>query len=199
MSLKGQKTFAYSLTWSQSVSLIHRLNRDNKQRLKLLIALGTFLGLRIGDILKFRWRYFFDDSGNLVNRIKVVEEKTGKERIFGINDDLKSIISNTYSNIGYPVKNECIFVNRWGEVFSKQYLNQEFKRLKNRYKLDVKNFSTHSLRKTFGVAYLEANNYSEKALYFLMRLYNHASLEDTKRYLAITEEEIVEAYEVLTL
>ena len=69
----------------------------------------------------------------------------------------------------------------------------------NRYRLKVKNFSCHSLRKTFGrQVYTMNGENSELALVKLMELFNHSSVAITKRYLGLRQEEILETYDCLS-
>lgn len=73
------------------------------------------------------------------------------------------------------------------------------KKIKRKYRLKVKNFSCHSLRKTFGRQVYNMNSEnSELALVKLMELFNHSSLAITKRYLGLRQEEILETYDCLT-
>ena len=67
------------------------------------------------------------------------------------------------------------------------------------YKLKIKNFSCHSLRKTFGrqVYNMNSDN-AELALVKLMELFNHSSVAITKRYLGLRQEEILQTYDCLS-
>lgn len=70
---------------------------------------------------------------------------------------------------------------------------------KTKYKVKAKNFSCHSLRKTFGRQVYNMNdNNSELALVKLMELFNHSSVAITKRYLGLRQEEILETYDCLS-
>ena len=73
------------------------------------------------------------------------------------------------------------------------------KEIKKKYRLKIKNFSCHSLRKTFGrqVYNMNSDN-SELALVKLMELFNHSSVSITKRYLGLRQEEILETYDCLS-
>ena len=56
-----------------------------------------------------------------------------------------------------------------------------------------------SLRKTFGRQVYNMNSEnSELALVKLMELFNHSSIANTKRYLGLRQEEILETYDCLT-
>ena len=55
------------------------------------------------------------------------------------------------------------------------------------------------MRKSFGRQIFKmAGENSEMALIKLMEVYNHSSLQITKRYLGLKEEEIKETYDLLT-
>lgn len=66
------------------------------------------------------------------------------------------------------------------------------------YKLNIKNFSSHSLRKTFGrqVFNMSGEN-SEMALIKLKQIFMHSNMGITKRYLGLKNEEIKETYDLL--
>ena len=72
------------------------------------------------------------------------------------------------------------------------------KEIKAIYKLNIKNFSSHSMRKTFGrqIFNMSGEN-SEMALVKLMQIFNHSNMGITKRYLGLKDEEIKEAYDLL--
>ena len=67
------------------------------------------------------------------------------------------------------------------------------------YDLPIKNFSSHSLRKSFGSEIWNKSHYSEKALILLSEIFDHSNMQITKRYLGINDEEIENAYDLLTL
>ncbi|HUX56833.1 MAG TPA: tyrosine-type recombinase/integrase [Bacteroidales bacterium] len=86
MSLKGQKTTTTSMDWDQFKSLISKLERDGENKYCLLISIGVFTVLRIGDLLQLRFSQF--ENGE---NFTIVEMKTKKTRKIKINQDLKSV------------------------------------------------------------------------------------------------------------
>lgn len=54
MSLKYSNTTTDFLAWNETMNLIRKLYKDGNYNMSLLIALGCFFGLRIGDILSLR-------------------------------------------------------------------------------------------------------------------------------------------------
>ena len=84
-------------------------------------------------------------------------------------------------------------------TLNEQRINIILKEIKKKYKLKIKNFSCHSLRKTFGRQVYNMNSEnSELALVKLMELFNHSSVAITKRYLGLRQEEILQSYESLS-
>lgn len=103
MSKKYSKTTADYLTWDQNLNLIRKLYDDREYKLSLLIAAGSFWGLRISDILKLKWN-------DILNKdvFVLVETKTQKSREIRINAQLKKHINECYNHIK-PSSNERQF------------------------------------------------------------------------------------------
>lgn len=194
MSLKYSTTTADYLEWSEAMNLIRNLAKDGNHKISLLVAIGCFTGLRISDILALRWRQILKTT-----EFTIIEKKTGKTRVLRLNPQLQQHIIECYNHINPTGINAPVFLSQKGTVFSIQRINIILKEAKKRYRLKVKNFSCHSLRKTFGRQVYNMNNEnSELALVKLMELFNHSSVAITKRYLGLRQEEILETYDCLT-
>ena len=194
MSLKYSNTTADFLQWDEAMNLIRKLAKDKNYKISLLVALGCFTGLRISDILSLRWKQIFKTE-----EFEIIEKMTGKKRTIRLNNQLQKHISECYENIMPIGINAPILVSQKGTVFSIQRINIILKEIKAKYKLKVKNFSCHSLRKTFGRQVYNMNSEnSELALVKLMEIFNHSSVAITKRYLGLRKEEILEAYDCLS-
>ena len=194
MSLKYSTTTADYLVWSDAMNLIRKLAKDGNYKMSLLIALGCFTGLRISDILALTWEQILNTE-----EFTITEKKTGKRRTLRLNTQLQQHIQECYEHI-QPLKAQSyILVSQKGTVFTIQRINVILKEIKKKYRLKVKNFSCHSLRKTFGRQVYNMNSEnSELALVKLMELFNHSSLAITKRYLGLRQEEILQTYDCLT-
>ena len=194
MSLKYSTTTADYLVWSDAMNLIRKLAKDENYKMSLLIALGCFTGLRISDILALRWEQILSTE-----EFTIIEKKTGKKRVLRLNPQLQQHIRECYEHIQPIGIKAPILVSQKGTVFTIQRINVILKEIKRKYRLKVKNFSCHSLRKTFGRQVYNMNSEnSELALVKLMELFNHSSLAITKRYLGLRQEEILETYDCLT-
>ena len=194
MSLKYSTTTSDYLVWSDAMNLIRKLAKDGNYKMSLLIALGCFTGLRISDILALTWEQILNTE-----EFTITEKKTGKRRTLRLNPQLQKHIQECYNHI-QPLKVQSyILVSQKGTVFTIQRINVILKEIKKKYRLKVKNFSCHSLRKTFGRQVYNMNSEnSELALVKLMELFNHSSIAITKRYLGLRQEEILETYDCLT-
>ena len=194
MSLKYSTTTADYLVWSEAMNLIRKLAKDENYKMSLLIALGCFTGLRISDILALRWEQILSTE-----EFTIIEKKTGKKRVLRLNSQLQQHIRECYEHIKPISVKSPILVSQKGTVFTIQRINVILKEIKRKYRLKVKNFSCHSLRKTFGRQVYNMNSEnSELALVKLMELFNHSSLAITKRYLGLRQEEILETYDCLS-
>ena len=194
MSLKYSTTTADYLVWSDAMNLIRKLAKDGNYKMSLLIALGCFTGLRISDILALRWEQILSTE-----EFTIIEKKTGKKRVLRLNSQLQQHIKECYEQIQPIGIKAPILVSQKGTVFTIQRINVILKEIKRKYRLKVKNFSCHSLRKTFGRQVYNMNSEnSELALVKLMELFNHSSLAITKRYLGLRQEEILQTYDCLS-
>lgn len=194
MSLKNSKTTADYIEWDKAVNLVHRLYNDGEYRMSLLIGCGIFLGLRISDILQLTWEMLLDGSS-----FQLIEKKTQKHREIRINANFQKHALECYNALNVSDRSEKCFVSRKNSIYSVQRINVLLKEIKTKYGLkSVKNFSSHSLRKTFGRhVYEMADTNREMVLVMLSELFNHSNIAVTKRYLGIGQKEILHCYDLL--
>jgi integrase len=192
MALKGQSTKASYLEWDSMLVLLQKLERDNQYKFELLIAVGCFTGLRIGDLLKIRWVDVYNQEN-----LELTEGKTKKTRRIKLNPALVEIISRLHEKLNIKDDNELLFINKTRtKAINVQYINRRLKEIAKEYNLQIPTNSTssHIFRKTLGRHAWALNNYSEKSLILLSDLFNHSSIRTTKFYLGIKQEEIGDVY-----
>ena len=194
MSAKFSTTTADFLEWNQSMNLIRNLYNDGNYKMSLLISFGSFWGLRISDILSLKYAQIKNHD-----EFTIIEKKTGKAREIKINAQLKRHIEDCYEKIKPRTLDEFIFTSQKGSVYSIQRINVILKDLKVKYNLKIRNFSSHSLRKCFGreIFNRSAEN-AELAIVKLSQLFNHSNPSITRRYLGITQQELLNTYDVLS-
>ena len=194
MSKKYSTTTADYLEWSEMTNLVRKLENDENYKMSLLVATGSFFGLRISDILALTWKDILN-----ADEFTIVEKKTQKKRTIRINQQLKKHILNCYQHIN-PSSIDCnILMSQKNSIYSIQQINHLLKELKRKYSIDIEGFTTHSLRKTFGrQVYNQNSENAELALVKLMELFNHSSMSITKRYLGLRQQELLDTYDQLT-
>lgn len=134
-----------------------------------------------------------------VSEFTIIEKKTGKQRTLRLNPQLQEHIQECYEHIQPIGVKAPILVSQKGTIFTIQAINRIFKDIKKKYRVKIKNFSCHSLRKTFGRQVYNMNSdSSELALVKLMELFNHSYIAITKRYLGLRQEEILQTYDCLS-
>ncbi|KVV15071.1 tyrosine-type recombinase/integrase [Flavobacterium sp. TAB 87] len=188
MALKGQKTTSDFLDWDKMQTIVLKLERDNNLKFALLIATGSYIGLRISDLLQLRWNQVLNEE-----YFTITEKKTKKNRKVTINPELQTILKRLFIQLEAK-ETDLMFVNRFGEKpFSVQYVNSKLKDIFTKYSVRGQ-YSSHFMRKTLGRRVWEVNKYSDQALLLLSQLFNHASVSTTKIYLGIREQEISNLY-----
>lgn len=161
--------------------------------MSLLIGCGAFFGLRISDLLSLSWDMLLYED-----QFTIREKKTGKRRVVRINNDFQRHINNCYRALKVEDDTEKCFLSQKKSVYSIQRVNAILKEIKRNYNLKIQNFSTHTLRKTFGRKVFEsAGENANLALVKLSELFNHSNVSITKIYLGIRQEELLEAYDLL--
>ncbi|GAB5566117.1 MAG: tyrosine-type recombinase/integrase [Winogradskyella sp.] len=188
MALKGQKTKSDYLEWEKMQSLVLKLERDGEFKFALLIATGSYVGLRSSDLLQLKWDQLLDQQ-----TLTITEKKTGKERHITINPDLQDILKRLFVKMKAK-HGQYMFVNRFGtKPVSIQHVNAKLKEIFSHYNIKGQ-YSSHFMRKTLGRRVWEMNKYSDQALLLLSQLFNHSSVSTTKIYLGIRDQEISNLY-----
>lgn len=142
----------------------------------MLFFIGINTGLRVGDILELKVLDIKDKS-----HITIVEQKTGKNKRFFINEKLKAAIDSYI----YTMSNETyLFQSRKGtnkpisRVQAYRILNKAAKAL------HITEIGTHTMRKTFG--FWHYHQFSDIAI--LQDIFNHSSQSITLKYIGITDD-----------
>lgn len=195
MSLIGQKTTSEPIEWNSLLQLSQKLERDGDLKFSLLISIGMYMGLRVGDLTRLTW-------SQIVNKeyLELQEKKTGKTRRILINQNLRETITRIHRKVNPQNLDGFIFLNNRGtKPISRQFINGKLKRLVTKYHTvkDPSRIKSHSIRKSFGRRVWETNGESEKGLVILSDIFNHSSVKTTRIYLGITQQEVYDVYQNL--
>ncbi len=173
MALKGSRTTTTYLDWKDYQNILQKLEQDKEYKFLMLFLCGTYMGIRISDILNITWNQILHKDKFLLK-----EKKTGKYREITIISDVKTEIERLYKLMEIKDPNGLVFINKYGtKAIRVQWVNVKIKLLLKRYGILCRNASSHLLRKTFGRKCYEANGCSDKSLHILQKLFNHSSLD----------------------
>lgn len=184
------------LSKEKVIEIIRGLIKDGKHRDATYIAFGFLTALRIGDILDFRWEHLYY-KGSFRPTIHIQEQKTSKTKTISLNKKLIELIELYWNNIGCPTEG-YLFCNKNGERLSERAINNMLKDANVSYlgKRRAKNFSSHSLRKSFCYNYYLQSGKTEASLHILQKILNHSNIAMTRIYLGLQQNEIDKAYNV---
>lgn len=170
-----------SLTTEQYREIIETMKegccdcRPNERIATALVLEGN-LGLRISDILKLRPRDIVRDGDRY--RLEIIDQKTGKRRVFTVPLVLHQYIENycLRNKIG---QNDLIFPITERAVQKQLHLVCSY--------LGYDGISTHSFRKWYATEIYKSNGYD---IALVQRLLQHSSAAVTQRYIGIEPQRI---------
>jgi len=150
--------------------------KARNERDYLMFMFGIYTGLRISDILKFRVR---DVKGK--DAVYIREEKTGKEKKFPINRELKPIIEEYIAG-----KRDYEFLFKSPKYPNKAISRQQaYNILSAAAKVfGLDGIGTHTLRKTFGYHMYQQTHDAVT----LKEIFNHTDISVTLRYIGINQD-----------
>ena len=178
-SSKGRITKSNYIDFDKAYNAALRMKGTKNENFGFYIVVAICTGLRIGDILKLKRKNFEDGVYQLR------EQKTGKPKFIPFNEKVLQYFNELRN------KSEIVFRSNKNTTYSNQQINTK---IKQTFQAKNKNYSSHSLRKSFGRRVYEMNNRSEDALINLSEIYNHTSMRVTRTYLDITQEKLDSIY-----
>lgn len=177
----------------RKIEAMKKILRADSKRNELLFTLGINSALRVSDLLGLKVADVLDEKGKLKEAVSLNERKTGKSKLFPLNDSAKKAIKE-YVDETKPEYDSPLFPSRkGGKAISRV---QAWEILSNAAEeVGLEHVGTHTLRKTFGYhVYMRTNN-----LGLVQKLLNHRSSSETLRYIGIEQEEMDDAYLKLNL
>jgi integrase len=151
------------------------------ERIATALVLEGNLGLRISDILKLRQCNIVRDGDRY--RLEVVEQKTGKRRVFTVPMVIYQYIEN-YCLRNHIPPDKPIFPITTRAVQKQLKLVCDY--------LGYEGISTHSFRKWYATEIYKNNGYD---IALVQRLLQHSSAAVTQRYIGIEPQRIEAAIE----
>ena len=149
--------------------------RPNERIATALVLEGT-LGLRISDILKLRLCDIVRDGDRY--HLEIVEQKTGKSRVFTVPLVIQQYIENYCLRNGIR-RDELMF------PLTERAIQKQLKIVCDY--LGFEGISTHSFRKWYATEIYKNNGYD---IALVQRLLQHSSAATTQRYIGIEPQRI---------
>ena len=196
MSVKGSLTTSDFLPYSEYQRLLECLEQDQKYKECAYCILSFCLSLRVSDVLRLKWCDILDERSLIVK-----EKKTKKVKSIPIGSDASEKLHGIYVKMQCPDKSEYIMKSeRTGLPVSRQYINHDLlKSWKDKYQLQIGNFSSHTFRKTFGRYVYDKMGRSQESLIMLQYIFKHHSISTTMRYIGLRDDEVGNIYESIKL
>ena len=175
-----------ALTTEQYKEIIHTMKegfcgcRPNERVATALVLEGN-LGLRISDIVKLRLCDIVLDGDRY--RLEIVEQKTGKSRVFTVPLVIQQYIENYCLRNGIR-RDERIF------PLTERAIQKQLKIVCDY--LGFEGISTHSFRKWYATEIYKNSGYD---IALVQRLLQHSSAATTQRYIGMEPQRIEAAIE----
>ena len=151
------------------------------ERIATALVLEGNLGLRISDILRLRLCDIVRDGDRY--RLAIVEQKTGKERVFTVPLVIQQYLENYCLRNGIG-RTEALFPITERAVQKQLALVCDY--------LGYEGISTHSFRKWYATEIYTNSGYD---IALVQRLLQHSSATTTQRYIGIEPQRIEQAIE----
>jgi len=165
----------------------HYLNLGNHRNHRLVVfCLNS--ALRIGDVLSIRWGDVYDFKRKRpYETLTIKEQKTDKTKTIALN---KKIVKVLKHSAVHAKPHEFLFANaNTGKAISRAQAYRIIREAGNAASIS-QHISPHSLRKTFG--YHAWRSGVSPAV--IMEIYNHSSLNHTRRYLGVIQDDLNAVY-----
>ena len=154
--------------------------RPNERVATALVLEGN-LGIRVSDIIKLRLCDIVRDGDRF--RLSIVEQKTGKERVFTVPLLIQQYIEN------YCLRNGIKPTERIFPI-TERMIQKQLKIVCDY--LGYEGISTHSFRKWYATEIYRNNGFD---IALVQRLLQHSSAATTQRYIGIEPQRIEKAIE----
>lgn len=169
--------------------------KKKQYRNYVMVAMGVYTALRIGDLLKLKWKDVYDfDNHKYFEHVTLQEQKTKKNKIIAMNTEIIKALEIYFSFLGTPEQDSPVFCSnrKDGTAISRIQAYRIIRSAASSLQISGK-ISCHSLRKTFGYHAWK----SGAPITVIMDIYNHSSMAVTKRYLGVCQDDRDEVYQLL--
>lgn len=177
----------------KKIKEFQNLLKQTSKRDYLLLNFGLNTGLRISDILKIKVSDIWTKKKHFKHYFALTESKTSKTKKIKLNDTLKTYL-NQFLKLSKPKYSDYLFQSRKGtnKPISRIQAYRTLKKTAD--KLNIENFGTHSLRKTWGYFTYKKSKFN---IALIMDMFNHSSQKITLEYIGINQDQKDELYSIV--
>lgn len=170
-------------------------NKKNGVRNATIWTLGIALGLRVSDLSKLKWKYFFNNDLSFKTKVVIYEQKTSKLNNIYITEIVKQALKEYLESLHYDIDvNDYIFKGYNDGYLKENTIYTKLKPLNDELDLSF-HLATHTMRKSFaciaaccGITKVDMNT-----LPVIQGLLNHSNQTVTMRYLGVFDTMYEEA------
>lgn len=162
-----------------TIQNILRFLKGSNKRNYIMVMMGIYTGLRIGDILRLRIRDVKNKQG-----LKIKMQKVSKEIEIAFNPELKKAL-NEYCEDKDPSDFLIKSTEGYNKAIDKSQAYRIIRDIGDRFKLE--NIGTHTLRKTFGYHYYYS---TDKDIVAVQLALGHRDSGTTLRYIGVLQSDI---------
>lgn len=196
--------------YKSRVDNAQRVNHEMSARRDLsLFIMGINIALRISDLITLKWNDIYRDDWTFRDGKSITPKKTAnisKHVLLKFNNDFKKAVEyyrqycdtienmDTYIFTGSILEDGDNDVGHISDAAIEYSLKQAAKAVEIKYDI-----CTHSLRKSFCRLRYDHAEDKSAVLVELMVLLGHSSVLATKHYICITEEELEELYNSVSI
>lgn len=160
------------------------LNNFFGMRNYCIMAFLFSTGLRVSELCNLKLNNIDFD----IDLIDIIG-KGDKQRYVPLNELLKSIIIKYIKNRNeylteHNLKSNYLFISRTGKKLNPVNVQDIFRKIKEKHKIDKKRFSPHTFRHTFATDFLMNGG----DVFSLQKILGHSNLETTKEYIGMDEK-----------
>lgn len=182
MSVKNSRTKGDAISWEAAKNVVNLLIEDRHYVMSAFIAIAIYTGLRVSELRLLKWK-------DILCKDSIEVERKRSNVIIDINPRLKEIIYICFIKTNTADINSYILLSQKKVVYSIQRLNVLLKEIKEKYNIKCSNFCNQSLRKTFGIHFLDVySNMSDKeyALVKLCNILGQSNYKETIKFLGVS-------------
>jgi integrase len=168
------------------IDIKNKLKKEKSPRNYLLFTLGINTAFRISDLLRLKVKDILDDNRDIRRHIYIRVQKTGKELKPKINASMIEAINHYLKGTNTQDPETYLFTSdRSNGSLSKVMCWYLINKWTREVELEG-NYGTHSLRKTWGYQARQAG----MPLELISEKLGHSTIQETRKYIGITQDEV---------